>query len=184
MRRLLVALNLLAATLWSPPAVAQARNQLGPLCTTDTTPADKMIDACNRIIALKVFRAEQLATIGANESRHRCDVRSRHADRVRDRAGPGRARRRRRQLAILRRALPPPWHAGARSAADADPGAGRGGLGQEEQNRCPRRTRRCWARSIWRRSKGELARGPSEQCCSPTLSCHRPGDPVLRDVSD
>lgn len=65
MRRLLVALNLLSATLclWSPPAVAQARNQLGPLCTTDTTPADKMIDACNKIIALKVFRGEQLATI-------------------------------------------------------------------------------------------------------------------------
>lgn len=63
MRRLLVALSLLAATLWSPPAVAQARNQLGPLCTTDTTPADKMIDACNKIIALKVFRGEQLATI-------------------------------------------------------------------------------------------------------------------------
>lgn len=33
-----------------------------------------MIDACNKIIALKVFRGEQLATIGANESRHRCDI--------------------------------------------------------------------------------------------------------------
>ncbi|WP_128926823.1 caspase family protein [Bradyrhizobium guangxiense] len=63
MRRLFVALSLLAATLWSAPALAQARNQLGPLCTTDTTPADKMIDACNKIIALKVFRGEQLATI-------------------------------------------------------------------------------------------------------------------------
>ncbi|MEY9459107.1 tetratricopeptide (TPR) repeat protein [Bradyrhizobium ottawaense] len=63
MRRLLVALSLLAVTLWSAPAVAQARSQLGPLCTTDTTPADKMIDACNKIIALKVFRGEQLATI-------------------------------------------------------------------------------------------------------------------------
>lgn len=63
MRRLLVALSLLAATLWSAPAVAQARNQLGALCTTDTTPADKMIDACNKIFALKVFRGEQLATI-------------------------------------------------------------------------------------------------------------------------
>lgn len=63
MRRLLVALSLLAAPLWSAPVVAQARNQLGPLCTTDTTPADKMIDACNKIIALKVFRGEQLATI-------------------------------------------------------------------------------------------------------------------------
>jgi tetratricopeptide (TPR) repeat protein len=63
MRRLLVALCLLAATLWSAPAFSQARNQLGPLCTTDTTPADQMIDACSKIIALKVFRGEQLATV-------------------------------------------------------------------------------------------------------------------------
>ncbi|GMO16042.1 caspase family protein [Bradyrhizobium sp. TM233] len=63
MRRLLVALSLLAVTLWSAPAVAQARNQLGPLCTTDTTPADQMIDACNKIVALKVFKGPQLATI-------------------------------------------------------------------------------------------------------------------------
>ena len=63
MRRLLAALSLLAAILWSAPADAQARNQLGPLCTTDTTPADKMIDACNKIIALKVFSGEKLATI-------------------------------------------------------------------------------------------------------------------------
>src|SRR4051794_22629345 len=63
MRRLLVALCLLAATLWSASAFAQARNQLGPLCTTDTTPADQMIDACSKIIALKVFKGEQLATV-------------------------------------------------------------------------------------------------------------------------
>src|SRR3954471_15831263 len=62
MRRLLVALCLLGPTLWSAPAFAQARNQLGPLCTTDTTPADQQIDACNKIIALKVFSGEQLAT--------------------------------------------------------------------------------------------------------------------------
>ena len=37
--------------------------QLGPLCTTDTTPADQQIDACNKIIALKVFTGEKLATI-------------------------------------------------------------------------------------------------------------------------
>ncbi|MET4119793.1 hypothetical protein ABIB85_006244 [Bradyrhizobium sp. JR1.5] len=49
MRRLLITLCLLAATLWSAPAFAQARNQLGPLCTTDTTPADQMIDACTKI---------------------------------------------------------------------------------------------------------------------------------------
>ncbi len=63
MRRLLVALALLTAAVWSTPGFAQARNQLGPLCTTDTTPADQMIDACNKIVALKVFKGPQLATI-------------------------------------------------------------------------------------------------------------------------
>lgn len=63
MRRLFVAFCLLAATLWSAPSRAQARNQLGPLCTTDTTPADQQIEACNKIIALKVFKGAQLATI-------------------------------------------------------------------------------------------------------------------------
>ena len=63
MRRLLVALSLLLATLWAAPASAQARSQLGPLCTTDTTPADQMVDACTKIIALKVFKGEQLATV-------------------------------------------------------------------------------------------------------------------------
>ena len=63
MRRLLVALSLLVATVWTAPASAQARSQLGPLCTTDTTPADQMVDACTKIIALKVFRGEQLATV-------------------------------------------------------------------------------------------------------------------------
>lgn len=63
MRRLLVAFCLLAIPLGSAPCLAQARNQLGPLCTTDTTPADKMIDACSKILALKVFKGEQLATI-------------------------------------------------------------------------------------------------------------------------
>jgi len=63
MRRLLVALALLAATLWSAPASAQSRSQLGPLCTTDTTPADQMVDACSKIIALKAFKGEQLATV-------------------------------------------------------------------------------------------------------------------------
>ncbi|GLR85510.1 caspase family protein [Bradyrhizobium iriomotense] len=63
MRRLFVALCLLAAPLWSVPALAQSRAQLGPLCTIDTTPADQQIDACNKIIALKVFKGEQLATV-------------------------------------------------------------------------------------------------------------------------
>lgn len=63
MSRLFVALALLAATLWSAPASAQSRSQLGLLCTTETTPADRMVEACSKIIALKVFRGEQLATV-------------------------------------------------------------------------------------------------------------------------
>ncbi|WLB12822.1 caspase family protein [Bradyrhizobium elkanii] len=63
MRRLLLIPALLAALLWSAPCFAQARSQLGPLCTTETTPADQMIDACTKIIALKVFSGERLATI-------------------------------------------------------------------------------------------------------------------------
>jgi tetratricopeptide (TPR) repeat protein len=63
MRRAILTLSLLVAALWPAPSLAQSRNQLGPLCTTDTTPPDQMIDACNRIIALKVFSGEKLATI-------------------------------------------------------------------------------------------------------------------------
>ncbi|MCA6117757.1 caspase family protein [Bradyrhizobium sp. WSM 1738] len=63
MRRAIPLLALLAAALWPAPSLAQLRNQLGPLCTTDTTPADQQIDACNKIIALKVFSGEKLATI-------------------------------------------------------------------------------------------------------------------------
>ena len=63
MRQFVLLLSLLAAALWPAPSPAQQRNQLGPLCTTDTTPADQQIDACNKIIALKVFSGEKLATI-------------------------------------------------------------------------------------------------------------------------
>ncbi|MBI5263144.1 MAG: caspase family protein [Bradyrhizobium sp.] len=63
MRRILIALTLLAAALWSAPCFAQARSQLGPLCTSEGTPADKQIDACNKIIALKVFKGSQLADV-------------------------------------------------------------------------------------------------------------------------
>ncbi|NPU67603.1 tetratricopeptide repeat protein [Bradyrhizobium sp. 83012] len=62
MRRALLLLPLLAALCVSP-ALAQSKSQLGPLCTTETTPADQMIAACNKIIALKVFSGSQLATI-------------------------------------------------------------------------------------------------------------------------
>ena len=63
MRRAILLLTLLAAALWSAPSLAQQRNRLGPLCTNDTTPAHQQIDACNKIIALKVFSGEKLATI-------------------------------------------------------------------------------------------------------------------------
>src|SRR5690349_8517476 len=63
LRHLLLAAGLLTTALWSSPCLAQARNQLGPLCTTSTTPADQQIDACNKIIALKVFQGAQLANI-------------------------------------------------------------------------------------------------------------------------
>lgn len=63
MRRLILILALSMSALWTAPALAQSRSQLGPLCTTDTTPADQQIDACNKIIALKVFSGGQLATI-------------------------------------------------------------------------------------------------------------------------
>ncbi len=63
MLRLIVMMTLALAALWSEPSLAQSRSQLGPLCTTDTTPAEAQIDACNKIIALKVFAGQQLATI-------------------------------------------------------------------------------------------------------------------------
>ena len=52
-----------ASVLYAAPARAQSRAQLGPLCTTATTPADQQIAACDKIIALKVFKGAQLATI-------------------------------------------------------------------------------------------------------------------------
>ena len=63
MRRLLLVPVFFAALLWCEPAYSQARSQLGPLCTTEATPADQMVDACSKIIALKVFKGEQLATV-------------------------------------------------------------------------------------------------------------------------
>jgi tetratricopeptide (TPR) repeat protein len=59
--RLILATAAIAS--FSAPVSAQQRSQLGPLCTTETTPADQQIDACNKIIALKVFSGTQLATV-------------------------------------------------------------------------------------------------------------------------
>src|SRR5258708_8113747 len=63
MRRSILILAMVTAALWSAPALAQSRSQLGPLCTSEATPADQQIDACNKIIALKAFSGEKLATI-------------------------------------------------------------------------------------------------------------------------
>jgi tetratricopeptide (TPR) repeat protein len=63
MRRRALMLVLVAAALWAGPVLAQSRSQLGPLCTSEGTPADQQIDACNKIVALKVFSGEQLATV-------------------------------------------------------------------------------------------------------------------------
>lgn len=54
---------LLSVLLAPPQAHAQKTRELGPLCTTDTTPADQQIDACNKILALKVFSGKDLAGI-------------------------------------------------------------------------------------------------------------------------
>src|SRR5882757_6110065 len=63
MCRSILMLTVLATALWSAPGHAQQKKQLGPLCTTDTTPADQQIDACNKILALKVFSGKDLAGI-------------------------------------------------------------------------------------------------------------------------
>jgi tetratricopeptide (TPR) repeat protein len=63
MRRSILIPAMVAAALWSAPALAQSRAQLGPLCTSEATPADQQIDACNKIIALKVFSGANLATV-------------------------------------------------------------------------------------------------------------------------
>src|SRR6476620_695281 len=63
MRQFVLLLSVVASALWPAPSPAQQRSQLGPLCTTDTTPADQQVDACNKIIALKVCSGERLATI-------------------------------------------------------------------------------------------------------------------------
>ena len=63
MRRLLLIPTLFVAVLWSAPSFAQAKQTLASLCTTDTTPADQQIDACSKIVALKVFTGDKLATV-------------------------------------------------------------------------------------------------------------------------
>jgi len=64
MKTFAVAIIAALAVLGSALNPARAQNtQLGPLCTTPTTPTDKQIDACNKILALKVFSGKDLAGI-------------------------------------------------------------------------------------------------------------------------
>jgi tetratricopeptide (TPR) repeat protein len=63
MRRSFLLATLIASALLASPTLAQKRSELGPLCTSEGTPADKQIDACNKIIALKVFSGAKLSTV-------------------------------------------------------------------------------------------------------------------------
>jgi hypothetical protein len=64
MRLVTAALTIAAFAIGIIGETPQSRAQdLGTLCTSDTTPADKQIDACNKIIAMKRFSGAQLATI-------------------------------------------------------------------------------------------------------------------------
>jgi hypothetical protein len=60
MRRTRLMLTVLATALGGRQASPQSRSQL---CTTGNTPAGQQIDACNKILALKVFSGEKLARI-------------------------------------------------------------------------------------------------------------------------
>jgi tetratricopeptide (TPR) repeat protein len=65
-RSILTGLTLAAtwfAALLPSPVLAQQRPNIGLVCTSDNTPADKQIDACTKIIALKAFSGEKLADI-------------------------------------------------------------------------------------------------------------------------
>jgi tetratricopeptide (TPR) repeat protein len=63
MRRSFLLATLIVCAFLASPALAQKRSELGPLCTSEGTPADKQIDACNKIIALKVFSGAKLSTV-------------------------------------------------------------------------------------------------------------------------
>jgi tetratricopeptide (TPR) repeat protein len=63
MRHSFLLATLISSALLTSPALSQKRSELGPLCTSEGTPADQQIDACNRIITLKVFSGAKLATV-------------------------------------------------------------------------------------------------------------------------
>ena len=63
MRRLVLILTLLTATLAAAPSLAQTRSQLGPLCTTDTTPADQQNGIVNIVVAFAPLRPAEFVII-------------------------------------------------------------------------------------------------------------------------
>ena len=63
MRRLFLLATLIASALFASPALAQKPRELGLLCTSERTPADRQIDACNKIIARKLVSGAELATV-------------------------------------------------------------------------------------------------------------------------
>jgi hypothetical protein len=81
MHRLIVMMTLALAALWSQPSLAQSRSQLA-LCTTDTTPADAQVAACNKIIALKALSGQQLAADADPRSRRGRVINEEHAGAV------------------------------------------------------------------------------------------------------
>lgn len=68
MYRSIVMLAIAAAALWSAPPLAQSRTQLGPLCTSSDTPADKQIDACNNPSRAKCSPARSKQVPWSNSS--------------------------------------------------------------------------------------------------------------------
>ena len=63
MDRFIASLVVALAALCSTACLAQSPTQLGPLCTSEKSPADQQIDACTKIIARKFFSGAQLSTI-------------------------------------------------------------------------------------------------------------------------
>jgi hypothetical protein len=65
MRRLILTASA-AALAWCAalsPSLAQQRQNIGLVCTSDNTPADNQIEPCTKILALKVFSGKKLADI-------------------------------------------------------------------------------------------------------------------------
>ena len=137
-----------------------------------------ILDACrNNPMAPKLLppalprHPSRIGAGRAGHARHRLDVRCGNADRVRDRAGTGGARRRRRQQPVLGGPL---GHIGTpglevrqvltRVRAEV--------VAATKSKQVPWSIRRCWVRFIWRRS----------DACSTRSFCEE--HPVARRASD